>query len=632
VLIPQYIEESPGKYMECGGWLNVWNQDRNRYLVKRGSIRLSDDPTAEQLMDIEIVRDNPLVLVPSVSEWAHGSRLWDLVASGKVSLRDGKCLILGGPTEIVQASVRKRNFTICSIGNYHTQGLHGVLAEQIGDRDAERCLHHPGVRYGDTQAIAEAVGEWIVSRIHTWRESGLGNWRYTLSQLSHTAARKVIGEYVVTPTERPEVRLLERDACYGGRAEVIDHRLYTDESFQASEWKRSWEEVYTPNMPEERCVDGPIYHWDIKSCYPTVMIEHKVPARLIDFRGMSSSGGIIDEGDAFQLARVKIRTASPDYPVRVAEDYRSGVVTGGDYVPGTVEQTRTIYPVGEFWTVLCGEELRYAWRSGHIQDVRELATYSVTDRIQPWMYRCLNERVKASSSHDRSSQGMWKSLANSYLGKFAARSSQWETLRDYPAQGEWCHWTDIDADTGEISSYRAIGEVVQRKLPKADIPSSHPILYAAVTGYARRWLAQVISAAGPCGVIAYDTDGIHLNKLGSYNITAKSVLAEQLQSDHLGWPFRLEFKGQASAGRFWGPKHYWTTLKGWVLAGFGDGQTLMSCPGPREVSRIVTPSPSPDTQAKPIRIHTYSCSLRPSAERIVNPNLTTEPRKLGVII
>ena len=134
--------------------------------------------------------------------------------------------------------------------------------------------------------------------------------------------RRSLPDVNVYTSLQPEIRELERRCYYGGRCEA-----------------------YRVGQIDERC-----YQMDVRSCYASICLEHELPLEPVAYYPNGMTLELARDGEEFLYAAdCVVRTEMPCYPVRY--------------------HGRTVYPVGEFFTSLCGEEFEIALQSGAIQKI-----------------------------------------------------------------------------------------------------------------------------------------------------------------------------------------------------------------------------------------------------------------------
>src|SRR5205807_1547071 len=114
------------------------------------------------------------------------------------------------------------------------------------------------------------------------------------------------------------------------------------------------------------------------------------------------------------IADVEISTSQANYPFR--------------------QSNHCVYPVGRFWTTLCGPELLHAYSRNRIIRFGRWARYSLSCLFGDYV-RCLwDMRCRYKDRGDAVKANLCKWLLNSLAGKFGQRSRRWEkdTEVDWP--------------------------------------------------------------------------------------------------------------------------------------------------------------------------------------------------------
>jgi len=296
----------------------------------------------------------------------------------------------------------------------------------------------------------------------------------------------------------PEVRRLERDAFYGGRAECLTLGQ----------------------------VDGTVYDLDAVSMHPTIGLEEKFPVKLIDLSPFPANERLLKHYRAGRhiFARVKLRTPSPDYPVRMK-------------LPGGGERTWTIYPTGEFETVLPGPEFAHALESDRIIEVKEWAAYD-TARIfkenSEWFFDIKDRLEPLGLSHMKD---CLKLAQNAFYGNMGRRGRRWiNGIKWHDA--EWGMWWGRHPVIGNVVAWRAIAGVHQYLDSGGEPETSCPAISATMFSYCRVRLLAYIQTAGRENTHYYDSDGLAVNCKGAVKLHSRhNELRIKKQSDD------VEFRG-----------------------------------------------------------------------------------------
>lgn len=587
-------------------------------------------------------RGSVWLLTPRLSECMTLSKGWDELGRGELRIpgvtasaeeREGETddsderttgyVAVGHSAELLIGSFAGVSLNIVSAANYQPGSLHELFSRRGEDEVAGMCVQTAAGRYGPTPAIvATALHRWYTALIDTWVKHKVGPWRHTAGQLAQSAGRQFYGPSPTVPTQAADVRAMERDACYGGRAEVFCVAPHLTRNVSP------YEVGLTTSAGACYPITGRVHRLDIRSCYPSILGNGLAPERLLSVQRGECSVDLIDtDGDVVPLARVLIQTDEEAYPCRVLRRGRSiEVPTAMSGVPQVeLQYARTIFPCGRFWTCLCGDELIDAVRRGRVVACSDVAHYSVTDKIVPFIRNLYERRKSAERAGNEDRSSLWKMLSNAYAGKSAAKGSRWVTCPKVGAPAAFAVWHETDADTGLAIKYRSIGWYVQREVTHPDNPRSHPILWAWLTSRARLKLWQIIKRAGLQNVVQCDTDGLYVNEEGLKHL--------QGVPDLFGGEWgQLRLVSSHDSFRAWGPKHYVCDGE-WTMAGLPDGWTLNDEGGcdTRRVSYDCQPAADDGV----FRGHSLKFSVRPthSGERRSWPEECgpTEPHWLPVI-
>jgi hypothetical protein len=293
----------------------------------------------------------------------------------------------------------------------------------------------------------------------------------------------------------PEVRRLERDSWHGARTEVKQLGL----------------------------IATPTWNLDIKSMFASIACREKFPMRLVDCGGFSDHAAGTMDGETARLnrrikplslddarrhirsgrhviAEVRVRTPDPIYPVPY-----------GDI---------TVWPTGEFITVLPGPEFAYATVRDQIVDVRRYAVYDtakIFEESSAWFF-------DARESLDLDGFGRYKAAFKqsqaamySNIGK---RGHCWTNcqektgcFRDDP-QSRWNQYIGTNPVTGEPCLMRHVNSICQYADDYGEPMNSAPMIGTTIFSYARLWMWRMLLKTTFDHVHAYDTDGLMVDDFG----------------------------------------------------------------------------------------------------------------------
>ncbi len=272
---------------------------------------------------------------------------------------------------------------------------------------------------------------------------------------------------------------------------------------------------------------GPLTLYDINSQYPHVMSTQRYPTRLM----ATCRAPKLDEVGAWLtrycvVARCTLATEEPAYPV----EYES----------------KLLFPVGTFETVLTTPELAHALAKGRVKQITEIALYESAPIFWDYVHELYELRLAAAREENAVLEWQCKRLLNALYGKFGQRGRVYETVTQSPGLGIGV-WTEIDAETGEVRNLREFGGLIQEQKTEGESRDSHPAIAAHVTAHARMALWGWMERAGRGHVYYVDTDSLLVDASGA------SRLAPAVDETALG---KLKVEGVFATGHLYGLKDY----------------------------------------------------------------------------
>jgi hypothetical protein len=267
-----------------------------------------------------------------------------------------------------------------------------------------------------------------------------------------------------------EALALERQACVGGRCEA--YRIGV-------------------KIPQ-------VWHVDIRSCYGSVSAETALPCRIIRFGtgapNLSSSLGRERVGWIYDC------TVAMDEPL----------------LP-YIHEGLTVYPVGTFRGVFCGNELSAYGSAVHVRKVHRWACYEMDSVLSTFQMEVWEARRRAIAEGNVAGEAFYKALAVSIVGKFAQGGRHWAPAPDVPAEKPYGPWYDRKED-GTYDLMRAIGWRSQRMVDHGESADSCPAIAAWIYAEARVRLWHLVQIAGRENVFYVDTDALMVNRDGLENL------------------------------------------------------------------------------------------------------------------
>lgn len=348
----------------------------------------------------------------------------------------------------------------------------------------------------DVKVMLMAMRRWF----SFLREHDFGCFSPTMaSQAFHAFTHKYMHNEIFVHNNKAAIEL-ERDAYFGGRTEVgLCGREITQ----------------------------PIAVTDVNSLYPTVMRSTFLPTKLLyGFTNITVSKLEDIIRDHFVVASVTIKTDEPAYPYRT--------------------KTGVIFPIGEFKTSLCGEELRYAVSHGHVRRVWRGFVYNQAIIFDTYVEALYALRRQYEEAGDKAYSMFLKRMLNSAYGKFGQRRRSWEKVGDclLDEQGKY-YVIDID---GHVSMERRIGGRVERVVDKGNAFNAFVAVAAGITAAARMYIYALRKKVPPKEFFYSDTDSLHVSLIGL------ASLKDDISADkELG---KLKLEGIGLGGIYHAPKDY----------------------------------------------------------------------------
>ena len=380
-----------------------------------------------------------------------------------------------------------------------------VPLKSLGESLSLPKLEMPSRRAGRAawDRYARRDVEIIHAALHAWwvflARYDLGGFAPTLASQAFRAFRHRFLSHPILIDDHTEALDLARRSLHGGRVEC----------FRIGR------------------VRGPVYHLDVNSMYPYVMHEHQFPTVL----RLCARRVTIKECQTWLetmcvTADCSLRTEEPCYPSWI--------------------DNRLCFPVGCFRAVLSTPELRHAIAHGHLVAIHQAAVYERAPIFHRFIAEVYALRQEAAARGDEVNRYLLKILMNSLYGKFAQRGTTWETVGE--AEDDDARvWTEIDADTGEITHFRQFAGQQQRRSRATEAFDSHPAIAAHVTAEARMHLWTLATRAGFANVYYCDTDSLMLNKDGARR------LEPWIDPSRLGY---LKLEARYPRLTLYGPKDY----------------------------------------------------------------------------
>lgn len=331
----------------------------------------------------------------------------------------------------------------------------------------------------DTEIIERSVCDLM----REWRKIDGGNWKSTVSSLAMANYQHKHLNQGLMIHVNPHVKKLEREAYFGGqiscwfRGEVVDE---TDAyAIAVHERLKLRVPVYWQ----------PVYELDVRSLYPSVMLRHEFPARLVGAKNHVHVDYATELVNRYAcIADCMVRVMGDGFP------YRSGnVVT---------------YPEGIYCTRLCQPELYRAFEMGAIVAVNRISWYETADLFSSFVNFWWARRKEALTGGNTVAEQLAKMMMNSLFGKFGQRMPSWVIRPDCVPPEPWCLWYGAKSAGAGLTQHRAIGWQDYSREGDVDGPNTFTAISAFVTSYGREYMRAIRNLCPRESVLYQHTDSL----------------------------------------------------------------------------------------------------------------------------
>ena len=338
----------------------------------------------------------------------------------------------------------------------------------------------------------EIIEKYTLNHLKFLYDNKLGGFRSTLASQALAIFRyKFMSNppYIHNHLDTIE---LERDAYHGGRTECF----------------------HIGKPPGDK-----FYYLDINSMYPYVMMNDKLPVRLVGYYENVDINWLNHRKDRFyHIIRCEVDTDEPIYAIK-----REG---------------KLVFPTGKFEVVLHDCEILHALDRGHIKYIYNLAQYEFGPVFKDYIEFFYPLKKQYSIENNKPYRDIVKLFLNALYGKFG----QLQVVRTVDEESPYA---EIFRETGYCEPddyfFSRIGWYGQVFLEykKGETPHSNCAIAGAITAYARLLLWSYIRKAGRANCFYCDTDSLFVNHRGFSNLVDTiddnelGALAIEDESEHL---------------------------------------------------------------------------------------------------
>lgn len=452
----------------------------------------------------------------------------------------------------------------------------------------------------DVTVLARAM----TGLMREWKDSDYGNWQPTASSLAWSCYRHRFMPRTIYQHDEALAISLENAANYGGECRAF---FVGDVISEYDKAVRDWRDVSVTGRPS---IDGPCHLYDIRSLYPAVMKNWRMPCRLLHTQDESTPDILARLSEKYWLiANVHIRTDDARYPKRLKHP-------GGDHL-----QDRLAFPVGDYHTTLCGAELSDALLLGHVVSSSEAAVYERDMLFESWVDHWHQLRTTARDDCNKVREEMCKLMMNSLYGRFAMSTLRWKINTSVYPLVQWGTFVYDDAVNDRLIPCRAVGGNVLTQEDAGEDAFQLKAVACAITSAGRYHMRQIRDSLPARSVLYQDTDSLLLTDIGR-----QSLLAGEYSPTHSLGSLRHVATYQSAV--LFGQRNL--SLDGADrIAGLPK---LRACLGSRryeaevwEQAESLLSRACPDTIRVDIRSYDFS---RPSLSDVMRPDGWTTPLRL----
>lgn len=334
----------------------------------------------------------------------------------------------------------------------------------------------------------EILERAITGLIQTWRAEQSGVFQMTAAALAmtnfrHTCSLRANGGDDVDIYTQPGSfqNELEREAYYGGLVQPFyvgrrDHR---------------------------------VYHLDVNSLYPAVMLFNDFPRRFAATATQITPASLLEASRLYGcVAEVNIKSRHSAFPCRVNQRY--------------------YMLTGRYWTTLAGPELVRALETDSVIGVGLVQTYSLAPIFTNWVQYWYGRKLAAQQAKPRNEAEyqLAKMILNALSGKWAQKGKYWKDRHDRIALERWGGWVDADDETQVPIRMRGIAGNAQQYVTDDDPQHSFPAISAFITAHAREYMRMLIELCPERSVYYMATDSLICNQDAYDNLDRQGYISD----------------------------------------------------------------------------------------------------------
>lgn len=289
----------------------------------------------------------------------------------------------------------------------------------------------------------------------------LGNWQPTGAGMSYATWRHKFMSHKVLVHDNSAVIAHERMAMHTGRAEAWRHGNLTGDT---------WHEV------------------DMRTAYTRIAAECELPQKY------KFSTGPITICQYEQLTEI--------YRVNCLVD-----VSTVEPIAPTYHDGRSLWPVGEYRTVLWDVEVNELLASGQSVKIRGSDVYTKAPILCDWARWILQVQNNDTGDYSPVVRAFAKHCGRALIGRFSLRAPKWEHYGDNP-MGDIGLSHEVDVTTGDVKRMMHVGNKTYIETHRVEGRDSLPQVTGWVMAKCRMLLWESMRTAGLDNIAHVDTDSV----------------------------------------------------------------------------------------------------------------------------
>lgn len=320
----------------------------------------------------------------------------------------------------------------------------------------EYCLRDTEIVY----LAKSSLLDWIASE-------QLGNWQPTGAGMSYATWRHKFMSHKVLVHDNAQIIAHERMAMHTGRAEAWRHGSLSGDT---------WYEV------------------DMRTAYTRIAAECELPQKYKFTTGPITVSQYEQLTEIYRVnCLVDVSTLEPIAPVH--------------------HEGRTLWPIGEYRTVLWDVEVNELLAMGQSVKIRSADVYTKSALLAAWGQWILKVQDEVTSDAHPVVRAFAKHCGRALIGRFSLRAPKWEEYGDNP-MGEVGLSYQVDHATSNVQRMMHVGSKTYIETHRVEGRDSLPQITGWVMAKCRILLLHAMGYAGTDNVSHVDTDSVLVNTKG----------------------------------------------------------------------------------------------------------------------